>query len=199
MKIKEVKPIGKVGKSLLENKDAKQIIETIIEKPLQKACLECTEKNIETVMSSCNKKNIVKVKVNKKDIIKNLQLGKQQSFLDLGKGYSWLMINFNTLSYLNRKILFELENELGEDAIVFVKSCYIDFINKIRKFFGKKLLVENFDDAFSDEFKDKQIKLIYNNKYPNRSVFIRMPIEENTDSKDVEKYFENIILNLKKQ
>ena len=60
MLVKDVKPIGKIGKHLLENKDAKQIIETIIEKPLQKACMECKEKNIETVMSSANKNNITK-------------------------------------------------------------------------------------------------------------------------------------------
>ena len=46
MLIKEVKPIGKVGKNLLENKNAEEIINTIIEKPLQKACKQCKEKNI---------------------------------------------------------------------------------------------------------------------------------------------------------
>lgn len=60
MLVSEIKPIGKVGKNLLKNKNADEVIELIIEKPLQKACKECKEKNIETVMSSANKKNIVK-------------------------------------------------------------------------------------------------------------------------------------------
>ena len=60
MLVSEVKPIGKVGKNLLENKNADELIELLIEKPLQKACKDCKEKNIETVMSSANKNNITK-------------------------------------------------------------------------------------------------------------------------------------------
>ena len=47
MLVNEVKPIGKVGKNLLENKNADEMIEILIEKPLQKACRQCKEKNID--------------------------------------------------------------------------------------------------------------------------------------------------------
>ena len=110
MLVSEVKKIGKVGKNLLENKDANEIIELIIEKPLQKACKECKEKNIETVMSSANKNNIIKKgkeRTNKKEVIEDAKKHKIQSFTEAGKGYAWLMINYNTLSDENRKILFE--------------------------------------------------------------------------------------------
>lgn len=198
MLVSEIKPIGKVGKNLLENKNAEEIIELIIEKPLQKACKECKEKNIETVMSSANKKNIVK----KNKIIKKVDILKgniMQTFMETGKGYAWLMINYNTLSDENRKIIFSLEKELGEETIWFVKSNYIDAMNALRRRFKMKQLVETFDDKYADEFKRRQVLLIYNNKYPRRNVFIRMPIDENTKVDDVENYFSKIISQLEKQ
>ena len=202
MLVSEVKPIGKVGKNLLENKDANEIIRLIIEKPLQKACIECKNKNIETTMSSANRKNIIKngkKKANKTDILKSINQGKTQTFIQAGRGFAWIMLNYNTLSDENRKILFDLEENLGEDSIWFVKSCYVEFMNKLRKPLNLKPLVESFDDKYADKFKEKQLILMYNNKYPRRSVFIRMPIDENTTVSEVETYFEEIINKLVKQ
>ena len=200
--VSEVKPIGKVGKNLLENRNAEEIIKTIIEKPMQKACLVCKEKNIETAMSSANKNNIVKknkIRINKKQVMEKLENNKTQTFLEAGKGYAWLMLNYNTLSDENKEILFSLEETLGEDSIWFVKSCYIETMNKLRKPFKLRPLVETFDDKYAEKFKEKQIILMYNNKYPRRSTFIRMPIYENTTVEDVEYYFERIISKLKTQ
>ena len=199
MLVSEVKKIGKVGKNLLENKDANEIIELIIEKPLQKACKECKEKNIETVMSSANKNNIVKKRINKKEVIEDAQKHKIQSFTEAGKGYAWLMLNYNTLSDENRKIIFDLEKELGEDAIWFVKSNYVDAMNAIRKHLKLKPLVEKFDDKYAEQFREKQLLLMYNNNYPRRCIFIRMPIDEETKVEDVESYFSKIIFRLIKQ
>lgn len=202
MLVSEVKPIGKVGKKLLENKDAEEIINTIIEKPLQKACKMCLYKNIETSMSSANKRNIVKKgkkRVRRSDVVELMKQEKIQTFLQAGKGYAWIMINYNTLSDENRKIIFSLEETLGEDTVWFVKSCYVEFMNKIRKPLRLKSMVEIFDDTYADKFKEKQLILMYNNKYPRRSVFIRMPIDENTSIEDVEQYFDKIINQLKKQ
>lgn len=196
MLIKDVKRIGKVGKNLLKNKDANEIIETIIEKPLQNACKDCKEKNIETVMSSANKNNLVKknkIRINKKEAIQRANEGKTQTFLTAGRGYAWLMLNYNTLSDENRKILFDMENELGEDSVWFVKSNYIEVMNKMRKLFRLKPLLETFDDIYAEKFKEKQLILMYNNRYPRRSVFLRMPIEETTTCEEVEQHFTQII------
>ncbi|MBO4293424.1 MAG: hypothetical protein J5881_03445 [Clostridia bacterium] len=196
MLVKDVKRIGKVGKNLLKNKDANEIIETIIEKPLQKACKDCKEKNIETVMSSANKHNLVKknkIRINKKEAIERAEQGKTQTFLTAGRGYAWLMLNYETLSDENRKILFDIEKELGEDSVWFVKSNYIEVMNKMRKLFRLKPLVEVFDDTYADNFKKKQIILMYNNRYTRRSVFLRMPIEETTTCEEVEQHFSKII------
>lgn len=202
MLISEVNPIGKIGKNLLENKNAEEVIKTIIEKPMQKACLACKQKNIETSMSSANRKNISKNRsnrINKKDVEQKLAQNKTQTFLEAGKGYAWLMINYNTLSDENRKMLFNIEETLGEDAVWFVKSCYVETMNKLRKIFKLKPLVEIFDDTYANEFKQKQLVLMYNNKYPRRSVFIRMPINETTTVGEVETYFDGIITKLKPQ
>ena len=202
MLVSEVKPIGKVGKNLLENKDADEIIKILIERPLQKACKECKEKNIETVMSSANKNNIVKKnkkRINKIDVLEAAKQHKLQTFLRAGKGYAWLMLNYNTLSDENRKILFSLEEELGENTIWFVKSNYVEFLNAIRKPFRLKKVIETFDDKYAQKFKEKQLLLTYNNNYPRRTVFIRMPIDEKTEIEEVELYFSEIISKLVKQ
>ena len=109
------------------------------------------------------------------------------------------MLNYNNLSDENREILFSLEETLGEDSVWFVKSCYVETMNKLRKHFKLKPLVETFNDKYADKFKEKQLILIYNNKYPRRSVFIRMPIDENTKVEDVEVYFDKILSKLKTQ
>lgn len=202
MLVSEVKRIGKVGKNLLENKNAEEIIEIIIEKPLQKACKACKEKNIETVMSSANKNNIVKKnkkRIDKKDVVKKIKQHKMQNFMQAGKGYAWLMLNYNTLSDKNKEIIFYLEEELGEDVIWFVKENFTDSMNVIRKRFKMKPMIQKFDDKYTNKFQEKQLLLMYNNKYPTRNVFIRMPIDENTKVKEVEKYFSKIISKLEKQ
>ena len=196
MLVNEIKPIGKVGKNLLENKNAYEIIETIIEMPMQKACKACKDKNIETSMSSANKKNIVKdnkKRINKQDLIEMNKKEKNPTFIQVGKGYAWLMLNYNTLSDENKKILFTLEEKYGEDTILFAKSCLIETINKMRKIVKLKPLTEEFSDQYADKFKKKQILLVYNNKYPRRSIFIRMPIDKSTSVEQVEIFFDEII------
>ncbi|MBR3002293.1 MAG: hypothetical protein IKF38_01820 [Clostridia bacterium] len=202
MLVKEVKPIGKVGKNLLKKQDSDKIIEAIIEKPLQKACKQFKAKNIETSMSSANKNNIVKknqTRVNKKDIIEKAKQNKTQTFVRAGKGYAWVMLNYNTLSDENREVLFNLEEELGEDSVWFVKSNYVEFLNTLRKPFKLEPIVEKFDDKYAEKFKEKQLILMYNNKYPRRSAFIRMPIDENTKVEEVENYFDEIISKFQNQ
>lgn len=202
MLVNEIKKIGKVGKNLLENKNADEIIEIIIEKPLQKACKECKKKNIETVMSSANKKNIVKnnkKRIDKKDVVEKIKQHKMQNFMQAGKGYAWLMLNYNTLSDENREIIYSLEKELGEDVIWFVKENFTDTMNLIRKRLKIKPIIQKFDDKYANQFKEKQLLLMYNNKYPTRNVFIRMPIDENTKVEEVEEYFSKIISKLVKQ
>ena len=202
MLVSEIKPIGRFGKNMLKENNPDKLIKKIIEKPLQSACIQCKEKNIETVMSSANRNNITKKnrgRITKNELIQMLKKNKLLSFDYVGKGYAWLMINYNTLSDENRKILFSLEKDLGEDKVLFVKENFTDAMNYLRRKFRIKEKPQVFNDKYADIFKSKQLKLVYKNVYPTRNVFIRMPIDYNTKVKDIESYFNKIISNLKKQ
>lgn len=202
MLVSEIKPIGKFGKNMLENEEADELIYRIIEKPLQNACKACKDKNIETVMSSANKNNIMTRKqkrINKLELKQMLQKNKLLNFEYVGKGYAWIMINYNTLSDENRKRAFDLENELGEDSVLFVKENYTDTKNFIRRKLKLKEVEQVFDDKYADEFKKRQLKLVYKNTYPSRNVFIRMPIDETTKVQDVDLYFKQIISKFEEQ
>ena len=184
MLIKDVKPNGKFGKKLVGNEKADEIIDKIIELPLRKACKTYKNKNIETTMSSANKKNLPKngVRIEKE----NLRIDDKihyftPNFLSAGKGYAWIMINFDTLSNENKEKIFKLEQELGEKKVWLVYAMfYVKFPKQ-----------EEYDD-YKRRFDEKSFRMVYNNKYPRRAVFIRMPISEGTTVKEVEEYFCNI-------
>lgn len=186
MLVKEIKPIGKIGKDLLKEKNAYEIIDQIIELPLRKPCKIFKEKNIETIMSSANKKNLQKKgknRIEKQDI--NCSDGKihifSPTFLEAGKGYAWIMINYDQLTDSNKEKVFELEGKIGEKGVWIVYSSYYHCFKK----------PEEYND-YKKRFDDKSIQLVYNNKYPRRSVFFRMPIDENTTTDEIEEYFSKI-------
>lgn len=186
MLVKEIKPIGKIGKDLLKENNAYEIIDKIIELPLRKACKIFKEKNIETNMSSANRKNIQKKgksRIEKEDI--KCSDGKvhifSPTFLEAGKGYAWIMINYDQLSNSNKEKIFELEEKFGEKRIWIVYSSYYHCFNKPEEY-----------NEYKKRFDEKSIQLVYNNKYPRRTVFLRMPIDENTTIDEVEEYFSEI-------
>ena len=109
------------------------------------------------------------------------------------------MINYNTLSEENKEILYEIEEEKGEESIWFVKTDFIELRNKIRRIFKLKEIDEYRNDKYAKKFKEKEVMLRYNNKYPDKNVFIRMPIYQYTEVEDIELYFDRIISKLKKQ
>lgn len=149
MLIKEVEPITEVGTNLLEKENAQEIIAKVVELPLQKACNIFLQKGIETVMSSANKNNVLpegEKPVEREDIaIQNMHIGgKGPAFDEVGKGYAWIMLNFDTLSDENKDWLFDLEARKGQNgehiggkAIWFVQPCVfgdIEYALRVGKF-----------------------------------------------------------------
>ena len=203
MLVSEVKRNLSNGKDLLGNEDTDSIIEKLIEKPLQKACKEFKNKNIETCMSSANKTNIIKngkAGVSGKDIKTSNEKHKLKTFLQAGKGYTWVMLNYNTLSKENKEILFNLKSELGEDIIWFVKPSFANFYKKLQNKLKLNDVVLSSGDEYDNRFEKEQLTLMYNtNQYPGRSVFIRMPIDDKTSVEDVETYYDKIIEKLANQ
>ena len=128
MLIKEIKPIGKVGKSLLEDKNSDDIIDRIIELPMRKPCKIFKEKNIETNMSSANKNNLLK-KGKKRIERENIKQDNKfhmfgPDFSYAGKGYAWIMLNYDKLSNENKEKIFELQEKRGQKTIWLVYSMY---------------------------------------------------------------------------
>lgn len=132
MLISEIEPIDSVGIDLLKREDVETVIDEIIELPLRRACKIFMKKGIETVMSSANKNNVLtpgETPTEKEDVYGNNQqwIDPRPSFEDAGKGYAWIMINFDSLSDENKEWLFDLEKrrgqngeKIGEKAIWFV-------------------------------------------------------------------------------
>lgn len=183
MLIKEIKPIGKIGRNLLNSENADDIIDKIIELPLRKVCKIFKDKNIETNMSSANKKNLPKKgtqRIEKEDLkLDNKFHYLKPNFLSAGKGYAWIMINYDKLSDENKEKIFELQNKLTEKCVWLVYSMYyVKFHSEEKEY-----------TDYKKRFDERSFRLIYNKDYPRRSVFIRMPISNETTVEEVEKYF----------
>lgn len=121
MLVKDVEPITSVGVDLIEQEDFERVVEEVIELPLQRACKIFAQKGIRTVMSSANKNNVLKKgekPVEKEDIDeRNLDWSPQRpSFEEAGKGYAWIMIDYDALSDENKDWLFDLEARRGENS-----------------------------------------------------------------------------------
>ena len=209
MFIRDIEPIGEASVDLLNDSD--DIINSIIELPLRSACRVFKEKGIETVMSSANRTNLVGSfeKVIEKEDIGNNPF-ETHMFYEAGKGYGWIMLNFETLSDENKELLFELEDEkdaggnlVGQKRIWFVHpsemSGNIEYGLKIGKFnydYLKMCLPEEeipygieVDETLI-EFEKRHITLLYPWTDSSQSaVFLRMPISSETTVEDVEEYF----------
>lgn len=224
MLIKEIEPIDAVGVNLLKKDDAEVIIDQIIELPLRKACRIFRKKGIQTAMSSANKNNVLKPgeePTEKEDVYGNGQqwFYPRPTFEDAGKGYAWIMLNWDTLSDENKDLLFSLEEkkgkdgeQIGEKAIWFVHPCEmgnIEFDLRIGKYdydFLKQVAPDaNVSESIQVdlrliEFEKRHIVLGYNyGIYPSISVFLRMPINEQTTVEEVEEYFAKFAETFRKQ
>lgn len=213
MLVKDVEPIGNVGENLLNISNYDEIIDKIIEKPLRNSIKIFRQKGIKTIMSSCNKNNILKFgerRKEKEDIKGKEIFFNSPTFEDAGKGYAWIMLDYESLADENKDMLFKLEerkNELGENigekGVWFVQPCVMGNLfyqlrcGKINYEEIKDFLEEDEKDSFKDikldkrlkKFEEKSIILKYNNRYPALTVIIRMPIDENTTLEEVDKYF----------
>ena len=212
MLISEVEPINNIGRNLLNHSNAEAVIDTIIELPLRKACKIFKNKNIETVMSSANKNNLLKPgekSTEKEDIKDKFLFYPPPNFEDAGKGYAWIMLNFDTLSNENKDILFELENKkskeglkIGEKAIWFVRSSILRNLEyqlktgELDYYLARQAQSENeiaiphieIDERYV-KFNEKRIILAYNNRYPDNTVILRKPINANSTTEEVEEFF----------
>lgn len=209
MFIRDIEPIGDASVNLFD--EGADVIDRIIELPLRDACRIFKEKGIQTVMSSANKTNLVGIgeRIIEKEDIGNNPF-ETHTFLEAGKGYAWIMLNFDSLSNDNKELLFELEarknddgEAIGEKLIWFVHPFEmqgnIEYGLKIGKFnydYLKMCLPEEdipvgieVDESLI-EFEKRHITLLYPwTDSSNEAVFLRMPITDETTVDEVESYF----------
>lgn len=186
MLISEINPIDYRGVNLLNMDATTKYIDGIIELPLRNACKIFKQKGIETVMSSANKNNILSFgenSIEREEILQNEAPSTRFSYEVAGKGYAWIMLNFDTLSEENKNWLFELESRknekgesIGEKAIWFVHPY------SLPKHLQK-----------SEEFEKRRLLLTYHDGlYPKSSVFLRMPLNDKTTVDEVDNYFSQL-------
>lgn len=202
-KISEINPIKEFGTNFIKEKNAGEMIDEIVEEPLRKACKALKNKGIETVMSSANKTNLLK---EGEKAIEREDVEGQEFFLNMptyesaGRGYAWIMINFANLSDENKEILFSLQqaknnqgDHVGERIVWFVKG------RMLMNMFSTAKSAET-KNSLDEKFEKHSFVLKYNvDRYPNKVVFLRMPISDETTVVDVERYFEKLTERLKQQ
>lgn len=202
-RIKDILPNKSIGMNFLKVKDTDEIIDQIVEEPLRKACKIFRAKGIETVMSSANMENVLKsgTKPTEKEDVKGKHLFlNAPTFNDAGKGYAWIMMNYDNLSSENQELLFSLESRkdengenIGEKLVWFVSgSMYFDFDWESGE------AAEEGKDAIK-KFEERSFILGYNDRYPKRVVILRMPITEGSTLEEVEAYFANLAEMFKQQ
>lgn len=243
MLISEIEPIESIGINLLQKENPEGFIDEEIELPLRNACKIFLEKGIETVMSSSNKNNVLPIgekPIEREDIYGNegnynfptedeakddivVSDGKIiypfQTFEDAGKGYSWIMINFDSLSDYNKDFLFSIEEKtgdngekIGEKIIWFLHPFTIgnlDYKIKTGQYSYEYLRTCLSDDEMPEKieiderlskFEKRHIVLSYNEeRYPINTVLIRMPMKETTTVEEVDEYFTNFARCFKSQ
>lgn len=220
MLIGDIEPIKNRGVNLIDKEDSSDIIDRIIELPLRKACKIFRKKGITTIMSSANKNNIVlgNQKVLEKEDLKGRELFLDRpTFEDAGKGYAWIMIDYNSLSDENKDWLFDLEarqdsfgNKVGEKAIWFVQPTILG--NLIHDLTVGKISQEFLQEALPEEcekYKDIRVdqrlvefekrRIILSHSYQENSVFLRMPVNSDTTVEEVEEFFSQFAQAFKSQ
>lgn len=193
MLISEIKPIIDRGVNLFNIDSGENYIDKIIELPLRNACKIFKAKGIETVMSSANMNNLLKPgekPFEREELLKLQEPQKRPSYELAGRGYAWIMLNFETLSNENKEWLFALEDRknekgdpIGQKAVWFVHPYYLPkHLQKSEKFEERAMLI-SYHDGF----------------YPKSSVFLRMPITDETTVEEVDIYFSKLAESFKEQ
>lgn len=204
MLISDINPIGDATTDLFIQ-DSDDLIDRIIELPLRNACRIFRDKGIETIMSSANKNNVLsdgERPTEKEDVYGTLEkLMESHYFIEAGNGYAWIMLNYNSLSLENKKMLFELEDK--DDKLVwfihpFEMNCNIEYGLRSGKFtreylkqaLGQEQIPECIEyDPTLAEFDKRHVVVLYPWEPTTEAVMLRMPINKNTTVEEVNDYF----------
>lgn len=198
MLINDIEPIGNPTTELNDD----NLIDQIIELPLRESCRIFKDKGIQTIMSSANKNNVLKdgMKSFEKDDLGSVM--DSHYFTEAGNGYAWIMINYNSLDDDNKRLLFSMEETLGDNLVwfvhPFVMTGNIEYGIRSGKFshsYLKQCIGEDqipkgieFDKSL-EEFDKRHVVMLYPWEETTEIVLLRMPISKDTTVEEVNDYF----------
>lgn len=215
--VKDIEPIKFDGEIDISDEMA---LYMCIEFPVRNACMMLNEMGINTLMSSANKTD-VESRNQKIDAFQN----RSGEHFNIGNGYAWIMIDWESLSQDNKQkfimlnnaiIPIELSNMEKENLI---HNCEVNNFDVSQKelvsFFQVisfsllstnnrslfKLHVNSDEDAY---YEQNRRGYACNNSLCNhgdnfRTVVIRYPLDENVTASQVNNYFMGIIKHLNVQ
>lgn len=212
--VSEVEPIIFDGEIKLDEMS----LYMCIEEPVREACKTLSDKKIVTLMSSANKNDVS----SRNEKIAGLKHVRGENHFNIGNGYAWIMIDWQTLSPDNKKLFTQLNK--GEIPIPltetertnFEHNCAINNFpvkqSELIKFFEilnfYKFLEDRSafghlektceEDSYFDSVRNGYAcyDSLNNHGDDYRVVVIRYPIDETTKVSDVRRYFDSIVSKL---
>ena len=211
MLVKDIKPINFDGEIDISDVNS---LSMCIELPVRDACSKLNQKGIKTLMSSANQNDVEKryEKINRYS-------NHPSEHYNIGNGYAWIMIDWETLTPENKSILINLK--IGNTPIPLtekeknnlIHNCKLNNIDpnqsELIAFFevvDERVLYENRDmigqlpkDSEEDICFDKYrrgytcVNSLCNHGFDFRTVVLRYPLDEETTVSDVIKYFSMIV------
>lgn len=189
-----------------------------VELPVRNACLELNSLGITTIMSSANKKDVL----TRNEKIKSLSNFGNNEHFNIGNGYAWIMIDWESLSLENKQKLILLNNgtisiELSDkEKQNLFNNCSINNFEVSQKELVKflevfdyrvfqrdrgqlfNLSVNSDEDAYFQTSRQGYacINSLCNRGINYRVVVLRYPLGLDTSISDVDMYFLALISNL---
>ena len=215
MKIKDIRRDKSNYKKINDETD----IDEIIERPLREAVKDLFRKNIITIMSSANEINVQWL-----DEDGNNMYQTREDFdaikYSYGEGFAYIILDYDSLSDKNKKIIDDLYNELNPQE---EQQIYTKPITAEQSYKGNKRIiyaihqVENPGHAWQIDSENtlglltgtgaevsdmdfmRKSNFVYTTPYTERSVIIRYPVNEETEEGEVEEFFSSICSKLENQ
>ncbi len=173
LKVTDIEPIWAKYVPIYSEEDLKDVVEL----PLLNACKDLFRKNIRTIMSSCNKFNIIGLDKYAEDKEEGQNMKFKYSY---GEHYAWIMIDYDSLSEENKSVLANYRSQQEDRFLYSIK----------------------YDDALKDsslDFKENYKESLYTPHHKDRIIVMRYPLSKDTTGKEVNDYFVSITSSLKPQ
>ena len=215
MKIKDIRRDKSNYKKINDETD----IDEIIERPLREAVKDLFRKNIITIMSSANEINVQWLDENGNNMYQTREDFDAIKY-SYGEGFAYIILDYDSLSDKNKKIIDDLYNELNPQE---EQQIYTKPITTEQSYKGNKRIiyaihqVENPEHAWQIDSENtlglltgtgaeasdidfmRKSNFVYTTPYTERSVIIRYPVNEETEEGEVEEFFSSICSKLENQ